>query len=283
MANRPHLTTDRLSSGPNSNTKLDPETIRIRDVLIENYLDAPIVEINTVVKQVLNTETDPIKRLGALAARVYLIRHRIMNLKTDADEPHKLLPVSEREKVPEEEFAESEVADAPSEASSSEWVRVRMLEQAEMNGMRFFEGIIVDVRKDDAEKLVETNRGELVETPSDGTASVPSSTIVQSRPPADKGAEEQSESELQIDEDTVPVNDEAPEEDTQEEDTQEEQEEGTQDEANAQLDVTPDMLPQVNIDALDALDDNMAALDTSDFDESELEALFSENSDKDKN
>ena len=43
-----------------------------------------------------------------------------------------------------------------------------MLEEAEMNGMRFFEGIVVDVRKEDATKLVESGQAQIVaEQPED--------------------------------------------------------------------------------------------------------------------
>ena len=46
-----------------------------------------------------------------------------------------------------------------------------MLEEAEMNGMRFFEGIVVDVRKEDATKLVESGQAQIVaEQPEEDTA-----------------------------------------------------------------------------------------------------------------
>ena len=152
---------DHLLAGPGSKTKLDPETARIRDAIIESFRDRPISEINGMAKKVLSIETDPVKRLGMLAARVYLLRHRIMNLKMGAEDIDRLGSANKQSKQAEG------VTDAADEndnvqTGESDWIRVRMLEEAEMNGMRFFEGIVVDVRKEDATKLVESGRAQIV-------------------------------------------------------------------------------------------------------------------------
>ena len=151
---------DYLLSGPGSQTRLDPETIRIRDAIIQNFKDKPISEINELAKKVLSVETDPIKRLGMLAARLFLLRHRIMNIKDDAADTDQLAASALGGMG--HEAGDASLADDDDNAGSDEWVRVRMLEQAEMNGMRFFEGIIVDVRVVDANKLIESGRAEIV-------------------------------------------------------------------------------------------------------------------------
>jgi hypothetical protein len=151
---------DYLLSGPGSQTRLDPETIRIRDAIIQNFKDKPISEINELAKKVLSVETDPIKRLGMLAARLFLLRHRIMNIKDDAADTDQLAASALGGMG--HEAGDASLADDDDDAGSDEWVRVRMLEQAEMNGMRFFEGIIVDVRVVDANKLIESGRAEIV-------------------------------------------------------------------------------------------------------------------------
>ena len=64
-----------------STTRLAPETIRIRDALIEKFSDKPIEELNSFIARALDTETDEFKRLGLLAARVYILRQRVLGLK----------------------------------------------------------------------------------------------------------------------------------------------------------------------------------------------------------
>ena len=152
---------DHLLAGPGSKTKLDPETARIRDAIIESFRDRPISEINGMAKKVLSIETDPVKRLGMLAARVYLLRHRIMNLKMGAEDIDRLGSANKQSKQAE---GVTDAADENDNVQTGEtdWIRVRMLEEAEMNGMRFFEGIVVDVRKEDATKLVESGQAQIV-------------------------------------------------------------------------------------------------------------------------
>ena len=161
---------DHLLAGPGSKTKLDPETARIRDAIIESFRDRPISEINGMAKKVLSIETDPVKRLGMLAARVYLLRHRIMNLKMGAEDIDQLGAANKQNQKAEGDTGAAE-DDSSTQSGDSDWIRVRMLEEAEMNGMRFFEGIVVDVRKEDATKLVESGQAQIVaEQPEEDTA-----------------------------------------------------------------------------------------------------------------
>ena len=161
---------DHLLAGPGSKTKLDPETARIRDAIIESFRDRPISEINGMAKKVLSIETDPVKRLGMLAARVYLLRHRIMNLKMGAEDIDQLGAANKQNQKAEGDTGAAE-DDSSTQSGDGDWIRVRMLEEAEMNGMRFFEGIVVDVRKEDATKLVESGQAQIVaEQPEEDTA-----------------------------------------------------------------------------------------------------------------
>ena len=60
-----------------NNEVLAPETIQVRDKIIDKFGDKPLVEMNEFVKNFLRSETDPLNRLGAMAARVFILRHRI--------------------------------------------------------------------------------------------------------------------------------------------------------------------------------------------------------------
>ena len=59
------------------NTDLDPEVIKIRDKIISKIGDKPLDEVNSIIKKLLNESMDEVTRLGALAARLKIIRSKI--------------------------------------------------------------------------------------------------------------------------------------------------------------------------------------------------------------
>ena len=59
------------------NTDLDPEIIKIRDKIISKIGDKPLDEVNSIIKKLLNESMDEVTRLGALAARLKIIRSKI--------------------------------------------------------------------------------------------------------------------------------------------------------------------------------------------------------------
>ena len=56
------------------NTELDPEVVKVRDKIISKIGDKPLDEVNSIIKKLLNDQTDEVTRLGLLAARVKIIR-----------------------------------------------------------------------------------------------------------------------------------------------------------------------------------------------------------------
>ena len=68
------------SGGPGSSIELSPVTIAVRDKVIEKFVDQPLDAMNESVKQLLSREEDEQKRLGILAARVYILRQRISRI-----------------------------------------------------------------------------------------------------------------------------------------------------------------------------------------------------------
>ncbi len=64
----------------NINNELDPEIVKIRDQIINKIGKKPLDEVNTIIKKLLNDQMDEVTRLGALAARVKIIRARIQEL-----------------------------------------------------------------------------------------------------------------------------------------------------------------------------------------------------------
>ena len=146
------------SAGPGSSIELSEVTIAVRDKVIEKFADEPLDKMNESVKMLLNHEQDEQKRLGILAARVYILRQRIAKL---SEVDNKRVVTSAAPK-PEADTANTESQDAGDE-NASEWTRLRILEDCEVNGVRFPKTVIIDVRSEDAAKLIENGNAELIE------------------------------------------------------------------------------------------------------------------------
>ena len=130
--------------------RLAPEIEAARDQIVDHFEGKPFSELKTFVQKLLEIEEDETKRLGALAARVYMLRKRII----DFEETVELVPA-------EEPTARRDMSDEPNTGNG--WARVRVLENCEVNGMRLPEGIIVDVSTEDAQRLIDSGHAELRE------------------------------------------------------------------------------------------------------------------------
>ena len=132
----------------NFNYEPDPEVSKVRDQIIKKIGNKPLEEVNAIIKKLLNGQMDEITRLGALAARVKIIRLRIEELyETRVPKKFKKIEtknVSEEPKVPEKK--------------QEDWVKLEMLEPSEVNGKQIDKGVILDVSKIDAQKLIENKK-----------------------------------------------------------------------------------------------------------------------------
>jgi len=147
------------SGGPGSSIELSPVTIAVRDKVIEKFGDQPLDEMNESVKQLLSKEEDEQKRLGILAARVYILRQRIS--KIAEGDPDRVVGSAAPKAS---DLVAAEPDDTAGETVSSEWTRLRILEDCEVNGVRFPKTVIIDVKSVDAERLIASGNAELVET-----------------------------------------------------------------------------------------------------------------------
>ena len=150
------------SGGPGSSITLDPEIVSMRDRYLKALEGKPFDEMNLLIQKQLETEGEDIKRLSLLAARVYILRLRTLELR---DEPTEhAMPWS---KAPEENNSIDKNTEGAqtqnSENKDNEWRRLRMIEAGEVNGVRFPPGIIIDVNATDGEKLVESKKAEYVD------------------------------------------------------------------------------------------------------------------------
>ena len=145
-------------------SELDPEIIKVRDKIISKIGDKPLDEVNSIIKKLLNESMDEVTRLGALAARLKIIRSKIdllydrkveikpQNIKTP--------PQAKEEKVEETKKKEEK------------WVRIKMLEAGDVNGKQIDKGVILDVKEDDSKKLIETKKAEIVEEATEGASPI---------------------------------------------------------------------------------------------------------------
>ena len=147
------------SGGPGSSVELSPVTIAVRDKVIEKFADQPLDEMNNSVKNLLTHEEDEQKRLGILAARVYILRQRIANI---AGGEQERVITSASPKADDLMPSDTNATDgATNEAEASEWTRLRILDDCEVNGVRFPKTVIIDVKSEDAEKLISSGKAEL--------------------------------------------------------------------------------------------------------------------------
>ena len=147
------------SGGPGSSVELSPVTIAVRDKVIEKFADQPLDEMNISVKNLLAHEEDEQKRLGILAARVYILRQRIANI---AGGKQERVITSASPKADDLMPSDTDATDGTTnEAEASEWTRLRILDDCEVNGVRFPKTVIIDVKSEDAEKLISSGKAEL--------------------------------------------------------------------------------------------------------------------------
>ena len=150
------------SGGPGSSITLDPEIISMRNKYLKALEGKSFEEMNSLIQKQLETEDGDIKRLSLLAARVYILRLRTLELR---DEPtENAMPWSKTEDNNEADTKKDreKVEEGP-ETVSDEWRRLRMIEAGEVNGVRFPPGIIIDVNSIDGQKLVESKKAEFVD------------------------------------------------------------------------------------------------------------------------
>jgi hypothetical protein len=147
--------------GPGSSISLAPETIRVRNALIEKFSGEPLEDMQSFMANALAQEADELRRLGILAARIYLLRNRVSKLKEFNRDPElpsipKLDTTTLSLSLPNDEPVISD--DAPIEEQAESWSRIKMTEPGEVNGVRFLAGTVIDAKKADADKLIASGR-----------------------------------------------------------------------------------------------------------------------------
>ena len=148
---------------------LSATTIKVRDAVIQKCEGKDLHEMTQFIKGLLDHEENDQKRLGVLAARVYLLREKIMIMKTDDDSDsaediknrHSEIMEAKKASKDADVVADTEISDDPS-GETSGWMRVQIIENAEVNNVRFPAGVVIDAVIADAQRLIDSGKAEAV-------------------------------------------------------------------------------------------------------------------------
>mgnify|MGYP001193348413 FL=1 len=149
------------SAGPGSSVTLDPEIITNRNKYLKALDGKPFDEMNLLIQKQLEKESNDMNRLSLLAARVYILRVRTLELKGESTE--EAMPWSEKKKEDGSNKDDTGKQNQEKAGEGSDWRRLRMTDAGEVNGVRFPPGIIIDVNLTDADKLIKSGKAEFVE------------------------------------------------------------------------------------------------------------------------
>ena len=150
---------------PKPSVYLSDETVRVRDALIDKFIDKSLEELNAFISMALETEQDEAKRLGVLAARVYILRKRVSNVLAFNNDP----TMTKMPTLTTQDLVGGLSAPIDAESSDTddddfdpdkfeEWTELRIIEDGEINGVRFPKDAIITVGPFDAHRLLKTEK-----------------------------------------------------------------------------------------------------------------------------
>ena len=116
------------------------------------------------LKLLLDREQDEQKRLGILAARVFVLRQRIIDIQEKKDGAFLSKFIAPEQNLPDDFSEDSfvEGGDEEDDDDDTNWVRLRITENSIVKGVRFPKGVIVDVHPEEAEILIGAGKAENV-------------------------------------------------------------------------------------------------------------------------
>ena len=156
-----------LSDNKSKMMLLSPEIVEIRDKIVDKLEGESLKGIRAKIREFLANEKNEETRLAALAARIVLLRRFISEL----SENQALLAEEEMSNLEnksldyDDDFEED--YDSDDFDVDNQWKRLRIIEDCEVNGVRFPAGIQIDVKLFDAERLLEAGQAEIIEKPVD--------------------------------------------------------------------------------------------------------------------
>ena len=145
---------------------LDPIILLARDELLEKYSDKSFEEQITFYKAVIEGEKDSVTRLSAMAARVYILRKRLAMLAGNLmeDQLDDLSTKQEGFDIDRSLNQASDTQEPERLGNDKSWMRLRIKDSSEVNGVRFPAGVVIDVKREDGEKLIESGKADFIST-----------------------------------------------------------------------------------------------------------------------
>ena len=145
---------------------LAPTILEIRNSFLEKFKNEKLDIISKKLTELFDVEEDPVKKIVLLASRVETIRKRIDQIHQDENKT-KIIQENSNETSNETSNEEKEVkaendTEKNEKSNSEKWIRVIMKESTEVNGVRFPEGIQIDVTEDDSKKLIESGKAAII-------------------------------------------------------------------------------------------------------------------------
>ena len=145
---------------------LAPSVLEIRNSFLEKFKNEKLDIISKKLTELFDVEKDQVKKIVLLASRVETIRKRIDQIHQDENKTNKMQESSNEslnENPNEEKLFQAENDTEKNEKRDSEtWIRVIMKESTEVNGVRFPEGIQIDVTESDSKKLIESGKAAII-------------------------------------------------------------------------------------------------------------------------
>ena len=141
---------------------LTSSILEIRNSFLEKFKNEKLDVISKKLTELFDVEKDPVKKIVLLASRVETVRKRIDQIHKDENKT-KIIQENSNETSNEEKEVKIENDTEKNEKSDSEkWIRVIMKESTEVNGVRFPEGIQIDVTEEDSKKLIESGKAAII-------------------------------------------------------------------------------------------------------------------------
>ena len=135
--------------------------IELRDKTLGKFDHLTLDELSIKIKELTVIETDELSKIALLAARISVLNKRIQAILNDAtvndNNPNKQI---NSDNLIIKDILNSEKSN--NKDNPIEWVRVQIKETTEVNGVRFPEGIQIDVTVEDSIKIVESGKAILI-------------------------------------------------------------------------------------------------------------------------
>lgn len=173
--------------------KLSPKLERARSKVLTGLGAVSLSEALSELQEALASQKTEDARLANLSAQSWILRRKLESLRSGSLQSSvqdllgalsgntskakliRLAPSLEVAQTSDQSVGAVSVENQQIEAEKT-WRKVRVLAEAEVNGMVFFEGSVLAVKPEDAARLVDAGRAEIIESAGEDSAQESTST-----------------------------------------------------------------------------------------------------------